>query len=186
MRLVASTEFHCGSRLYSVDSVLPAELADQVLQVFETPELWHPAPEFAHTTGRLGLTESNSAVDQLREYLAQPEFAEQVSSILGQRVKYLDLSLWSDQPGFIVTEHRDLDLYGYALQLYLAPAARERLNQPVGTVFFTEDHRPVFELAYRHNSGYLIDRTYTLNHGMTRPAVESRYSVYIRLAAVDS
>ena len=185
MHVTAQAEFANGSRLYLLDRILPTQLAQDLLTVFQDSAAWKPLEHFAHTPGRCGYTGSSTAPESLREYLADPEFATAIGNILGNSVRFLDYSMWLDLPGYYMSAHRDLDTYGHAVQLYLVDPATQQSAPPMGTVFFTDDNCPVFEIAYRNNSGYLIDKTYTLNHGLSRPTAGLvRHSIYIRLEPV--
>lgn len=187
MQVTARTEFANGSRLFLLDSILPTQLALDLLTVFQDRAAWQPLEHFAHTPGRCGYTGSSPVPDRLQEYLATPEFARQVGYILGYPVRFLDYSMWLDLPGFYMSAHRDLDTYGHAVQLYIVDPVTQQAAPPVGTVFFTDQQVPVFEIAYINNSGYLIDKTYTLAHGLSRAAQETqRHSIYIRLAPATS
>ena len=182
MQVTARTEFANGSRLYLLDNILPLELAQNLLTVFQDSAAWQPLENFQHTPGRLGYTGSSPVIRTLHEYLAQPGFAQSVGQILGYPVRFLGYTMWQDQPGYYMSAHKDLDQYGHAVHIYIVAPETERSAPAMGTMFFTDTNRPVFEIAYNNNSGYLIDKTYTLTHGLSRPTQgPSRHSIYVRL-----
>ena len=104
----------------------------------------------------------------------------QLTEFLGFPVECAGVSLWIDLPGYQILPHYDSTGFDYALQIY-APDERHYFRV-VGTCCYVDPTKPMFELAYMPNTGYFIDRTQTILHGLNHqiPKGYTRHSIYIR------
>jgi hypothetical protein len=89
---------------------------------------------------------------------------------------FIGMTLWWDEPGYIIPWHTDHPMISSALQIYLFDQAPLDL----GTVF--DVHGDHVLVPYQHNTGYLsLHGPGRLRHQTSRPVApfENRYSVYL-------
>jgi hypothetical protein len=91
------------------------------------------------------------------------------------KLKFLNVSIWKDLPGFCSGPHIDNDRVKAAMQIYLNDLPKE-----LGT-WFEET-----EIPYVQNSGYIMNNQNRPKHGMKHPVPDGlvRYSLYARFDCV--
>ena len=147
---------------------------------------WQDTPEFAHQPGRLVYSGVSSTVERINQFVQSDEFSNQLNLMLGLPLKCHGPTLWLDLPGYKIPPHRDTTLFDYGLQIYVPDETH--FFQMLGTCFYQDDpvfFKPMFEIHYMPNTGYFIDKTHSITHGLNHaiPANYRRQSIYIRYQA---
>jgi hypothetical protein len=174
-----------GHRFFILEDFFePAQYTDLV-ELFDQytanhPDWW-PDPRYSHTyQGRMVYRGSSTAHTQLQQLACSPDTVGWVSHLVGHDLEYVDLDLWLDLPGYRVTPHCDTASFEYAVQLYIPNP--NHFFEMLGTCVYTDTGLPLFEIHYRPNRGYVIDRTDSVYHGVNHSIPEQyrRQSVYLR------
>jgi hypothetical protein len=176
-----------GHRFFIIEDFFEPKQYQSIVQLFEqytaeNPD-WFEDPRYSHAhQGRMVYCGKSTTLTQLQELAASPDVVTWVSQTVGQDLRYLDLDLWLDLPGYQVTPHYDTPSFEYAVQIYVPNP--NHFFEMLGTCVYidTAVRSPLFEIHYRPNRGYLIDRTDSVRHGVhhTIPAEFRRQSVYLR------
>jgi hypothetical protein len=176
-----------GSRFFIVEDFFEPDQYNSIVELFDQYRVdnpdWFEDPRYSHAyRGRMVYRGTSDTVAQLQQLAASPDMVNWVSQTVGQDLKYLNLDLWLDLPGYRVTPHYDTPSFEYAVQIYVPNP--NHFFEMLGTCVYT-DHKlysPLFEIHYRPNRGYLIDRTDSVRHGVNHAisAEFRRQSVYLR------
>jgi hypothetical protein len=171
-----------GARVFLIDECFDLEFLTQVNQLFaDSTQGWADDPVFAHTPGRLVYHASNSTTQSIDQYAVT--LAAQVGQLLGRPVEYRNSTLWLDQPGYTIAPHYDQQGNPeIAVQIYVGTAVKTW--EMLGTCVYRDNNRPLFEMHYRPNSGYLMEYPHLIRHGLNHniPQQYRRNSVYLRYA----
>jgi hypothetical protein len=177
-----------GNRFFIIEDFFEKEQYKSIVELFDqyTAENsdWFEDPRYSHAyAGRMVYRGESTTLTKLQELAASPEIVRWISQVVGQNLEYFNLSLWLDLPGYRVTPHYDQSLFEYAVQIYVPDP--NHFFEMLGTCVYTDDDvvpSPLFEIHYRPNRGYLIDRTDSVKHGVNHaiPAEFRRQSVYLR------
>jgi hypothetical protein len=184
MKINSTVIFPNKSRLFMLGDILPQTLYAEAVALFNSyadqPENWPSPPEFAHQPGRLVYNGSCDLAQQVQALANAEEMQAQLTEVLGFSVNCSGVSLWIDLPGYQIHPHYDSPGFEYSLQIY-APDVNHYFRV-IGTCCYTEPTKPMFELAYMPNTGYFMDRTQTILHGLNHhiPEGYTRHSIYLR------
>jgi len=187
MKVNSTVIFHNNSRLFLLGEILQTSLYQEVVKLFNEYQPghadWQDTPEFAHYPGRLVYSGSSSVIEKINQLVESAEFNNQLNSILGLSLKCHGTGLWLDLPGYKIPPHSDTMLFDYGLQIYVPDETN--FFQMLGTCFYHNDPKfikPMFEIHYMPNTGYFIDKTHSITHGLHHgiPPNYRRQSVYIR------
>lgn len=191
MKVSAKIEFPDNSRLFLIEQVFQEPLQTEIINLFQNytnePNHWPADERYSHTfRGRLVYHGNNAVIAQLKDFAQSDSFISEIKNILGKQVEFYDLDLWLDKPGYQIKPHYDGTDFDHAVQVYM-PYKLEYW-QMLGTCVYTSmnPHDALFEMHYRPNAGYLIDKTHTIIHGLnhTIPSQYDRRSVYLRYKSV--
>ena len=176
-----------GSRFFIIQDFFEPEQYTSIVALFDQyctdhPD-WFEDPRYSHAyRGRMVYRGNSAVVTQLQQLAADPATVKWVSETVGQTLEYQSLDLWLDLPGYRITAHYDIPNFEYAVQIYVPNP--NHFFEMLGTCVYTDSavREPLFEIHYRPNRGYLIDRTHTVRHGINHaiPAEFRRQSVYLR------
>jgi len=156
--------------LWMVKNFFEPAVLDDILNRLDSETDWQQEQQQEHLPRNLLLRSPGSLLDDIRSYLNTLDFSE-----FG--LKFSNVSIWKDFPGFMIPEHVDNDSIKGAMQIYL-----NDLPQNLGT-WFEE-----VEVPFIKNAGYIMKNTNKPRHGMkaTVPDATIRYSLYARFALIDS
>lgn len=177
-----------NSRIHLVEDYFDSALADQLLQLFKTkdtnPMAWQVLPGQTHQVDRYFYVGDSSVLTAVTEYAESPLILKYLSDLYQTQVECYGVTLWLDQPGYSIPPHYDLDPTGYAVQIYITDTP----DVAHGTTIHNTQNQVLAQLPLRHNYGYIIDKTYTINHGIEDPIPEGcfRNSVYMRYRPCDN
>lgn len=179
MKINATVQFE-EARAFLIDDCFDQTLLEKVNQLFaDRSQGWVKEDTFAHCPGRLvyhGTNDTTQAIDQYAN-----ELAVNISDLLGRPVEFQNFTLWADFPGYRITPHYDLpNNPEIAVQIYVGTP--ENSWEMLGTAIYLKNNRPLFEMHYRPNSGYLMEYPDLINHGLNHHIPEQyvRNSVYLR------
>lgn len=176
-----------GSRFFIIQDFFEPAQYTSIAALFDQYHTDHPDwfadPRYSHAyRGRMVYRGNSHVVAELQQLAADPATVRWVSDAVGQALEYLNLDLWLDLPGYRITPHYDTPSFEYAVQIYVPDP--NHFFEMLGTCVYTDSewHDPLFEIHYRPNRGYLIDRTHTVRHGLNHaiPDQFRRQSVYLR------
>lgn len=176
-----------GSRFFIVEDFFESEQYTAIVELFDQYSTEHPDwfadPRYSHAyAGRMVYRGTDAVVEQVQALAASPATTEWISNAVGHRLRYQNLDLWLDLPGYRIAPHYDTPGFEYAVQLYVPNP--NHFFEMLGTCVYRDhaERDPLFEIHYRPNRGYLIDRTHTVRHGLNHaiPAEFRRQSVYLR------
>ena len=191
MNLSAKIEFPDGSRLFLIEQVFRDPLKTDIIKLFQNHinelEDWPEDKRYNHTfPGRLAYCGQSPVVHQLASFAESESFTRQIAQVLGKNVRFCGLDLWLDKPGYAIKPHCDGTEFDHAIQVYMP--YKFEYWQMLGTCVYTSrsPQDALFEMHYRPNSGYLIDKTHTIIHGLNHsiPPQYDRRSVYLRYKSV--
>lgn len=182
MNINAITNFPSGCKFAIVDNFFEPQIADDVNALFAlSRDQWSEDSRFSHNPGRLHYNQSHATCQAIDSY------ARQMQSVVGQaidnQVEYVNHSLWLDLPGYQIPPHRDLDQFPeVAVQIYMGDP--KLVWEMLGFCIYNEHNRPLFEMHYRINAGYICLHPSKINHGLNHhiPQQYVRNSVYMRFA----
>jgi len=179
MLVNATINFPNQSRLFLVEDIFDKDLCQQILSIFKKDTGWTAISEFDHYAGRLVYSDVNETTEKINSFAGSKEFVELLETILGKELEYSGSSLWLDLPGYKIVPHYDLPGFDYAVQVYMPDP--DNTVEMLGTCFY-KGNNAIFEIHYRHNVGYFIDKTHTIYHGLNHdiPDNYKRQSVYLR------
>jgi len=184
MKINSTVNFPDGSRLFILGSVLPKELYTDAVALFNSypdqTEDWVELTAFVHCKGRLVYSGLSNLPAKIQALANSTKMQTQLTDLLGFSIKCSGVSLWLDLPGYQIRPHYDTPGFEYSIQIY-APDEAHYFGIS-GTCVYTEPTNPMFELTYMPNSGYCMDRTQTILHGMNHhvPGGYTRNSIYLR------
>ena len=181
MNVDATVNFENGARLFLINNFFSSDLDVELFNLFanfKTNPDWQDMDEFSHNKGRLVYCGSDPVVDKV--YTVGKNCEYDLSSLLGKTINFTGLSLWTDSPGYTISPHYDAPHFDHAVQIYMTDPTRN--FEMMGTAFYKADKQYLFEIPYRRNSGYFIDATHNIMHGLHHhiPPEYYRYSVYLR------
>jgi len=180
-----------GSRFFIVEDFFEPAVYTSTVELFDQYRTEHPDwfadPRYSHAyAGRMVYRGNSAVLEQLQQLASSAEIVSWVSDTVGHELEYLNLDLWLDLPGYRIAPHYDMPGFEYAVQIYV-PSPNHYFEM-LGTCVYTdhEVREPLFEIHYRPNRGYLIDRTDTVKHGLNHaiPVQFRRQSVYLRYCVV--
>jgi hypothetical protein len=183
MNVDATVNFPNGSKLFLISDFFEPDLAKDIVQYFQTvDDLWQVTSEFEHYPGRLVYKGYDSTIDRIARYCT--DAARWVGRQLGHQVRFKEFSLWLDQPGYYLPPHVDIGGVDHAVQIYFGNEIT--IDKKLGFGVYNDTKSPLFQLAYKPNSGYLLDNPTAVVHGMEEPiqAPHQRWSVYVRYFCV--
>jgi hypothetical protein len=178
-----------GSRFFIVEDFFGEEQYNSIVGLFDQYTAdnadWWEDPVYAHTYhGRCVYRGSSEVVDQINQLATSAATLEWISGLIGKELEFAGSDLWLDLPGYRVTPHYDGTHFEYAVQIYVPDPGPGRSWEMLGTCVYTDAnmYRPLFEIHYIANRGYIIDRADTVRHGVNHaiPQQYRRQSVYIR------
>lgn len=191
MEISAIIEFKDKSRLFLIEQVFSDPLKTDIINLFQNHandlSSWVDDERYNHTyKGRLAYHGNDPVITQIREYAQSESFVSELNRALGKNVEYYGMDLWLDKSGYEIKPHYDGTDFEYAVQVYM-PYKLEYW-QMLGTCVYTSmnPHDALFEMHYRPNAGYLIDKTHSIIHGLNHriPPQFDRRSVYLRYKSV--
>lgn len=174
-----------GSRVFIIEDFFVDTLYNDIVRLFNEYTVdnqdWFEDPVYSHAYhGRIVYRGTDPVIDKLTT-LASDDTAW-ICQQLGKKVEFSSLSLWLDLPGYQIPAHYDQPHFEHAVQIYVPE--HKNFWEMLGTCVYTDNnhHDPLFEINYRPNRGYLIDRTDTVKHGLNHSIPEPfrRQSVYLR------
>lgn len=177
----ATVLFPNQSRLLLVNQIFDASTLEQIdslfVDVHNNPD-WQAIPEFAYRPGRLVYRGNSPVLNTIQQSLALLQPA--VDQALGFATAVVNFDLWCDLPGYQIPPHYDREGHEYALQVYVGDP--KLTWEMLGTAVYLDEFTPLFEMHYKTNSGYLIDTTQTILHGLNHriPDQYLRMHVYTR------
>ena len=105
--------------------------------------------------------------------------------LIGQSLrknKMLRVSLWKDEPGYMLVPHPDSTYKLLTMQLYL-PRTSDEDN--IGTMFYDQNQLPVKQVPFTRNCGYMFvpcrEKGRTTYHGIEGKVSHIRHSVVINI-----
>lgn len=133
------------------------------------PELYTPSPAFPTT--RFELTwQLDGILEELTN--AFTAFTPVASSIAGMDLKFGQVRVWRDHPGFMIPFHEDDQVATAHIQAYI-----DGPSEDIGTTWYTTKGR--HSCPFVPNTGYMTLCGERLPHGMLKPVGDSiRYSLY--------
>jgi hypothetical protein len=185
---ITKVELEDNTRIFILDKFFDSQLVRELNALFNTvttaPENW-PSPEiFKHYAGRQIYAGTSPILDKIRAAANSDPIRSQLSELLGHNIKLLSLDLWVDSPGYTIHPHVDPAFFAHAVQIYITDntTAEYRIGMPFGTTVYHPDHRVLFQLPYRTNSGYFFENPQQTCHGLNGQVPEGmqRNSVYLR------
>lgn len=185
MNIDATVTFENGSRLFMVNEFFSTELDAEIFKLFvnfkDNPD-WQDVDEFSHNKGRLVYRGTAPVVDDIRA--CGKQYETELSTILGKNIVFDSFAMWTDSPGYKIPPHYDTAPFEHAVQIYMTDPLRN--FEMLGTAFYKANKQYLFEIPYRRNSGYFIDSTHTIMHGLHHhiPPEYYRYSVYLKYRKV--
>ena len=184
MNINSTVIFPDESRLFILGNILPESLYAEALTLFNSYtdqlENWTSTQDFTHQKGRLVYAGSSDLLERVQALVNSEEMQKQLTRLLGFLVECSGGSMWLDLPGYQIQPHYDLPGFEYSLQIYVPD--EKHYFRVMGTCCYTEPTKPMFELAYMPNTGYFMDRTQTILHGLNHRVPEgyTRHSIYLR------
>lgn len=184
MKINSTVIFPDASRLFMLGEILPQQLYDEAVALFNSyhdqPEHWPSPPEFAHQKGRLVYHGSSDLATNVQTLANSQLMQTHLTEFLGFTVECSSVSLWLDLPGYQIRPHYDSPGFDYSLQIYVPD--EKHYFRTIGTCCYTQPSKPMFEMAYMPNTGYFMDRTQTILHGLNHaiPDGYTRHSIYLR------
>ena len=169
--------------------ILPTALYTKAIELFNSypghADDWPSPPEFAHRKGRLAYAGSSDLTEKIQALANSDEMQLQLTEMLGFSVNCSGVSLWLDLPGYQILPHYDSPGFEYSIQIYVPDVAH--YFRTMGTCVYTDPTSPMFELTYMPNTGYCMDRTQTILHGLNHhvPQGYTRNSIYLRFNKRD-
>jgi hypothetical protein len=162
-----------------IENVFPASLVKEILEFFNNSANWESTQTFEHYQGRMTTSGDPALTEKILAHANSPAVLSLVNSYLGA-VQYSDnVEYWKDLPGYLITPHLDFvgeDPYCHA-QIYFG----DQIVPLAGTLFHNRDQQPLFNLTYRNNYGYLLNRGDTACHGLWPvPAEVERFSIHLK------
>jgi hypothetical protein len=181
MNIDATVTFENNSRLFLINNFFTDDLDTQIFNLYKNVELnpsWANLDTFEHKSGRLVYTGNDLVAEDAHKFGQKHE--EELSSLLNKKIALVNVTFWADKPGYTIAPHYDLPYFDHAVQIYMTDPTRN--FEMMGTAFYAEDQRYLFEIPYRRNSGYFIDATHNIMHGLHHhiPPDYYRYSVYLK------
>lgn len=143
-------------------------------QLINLPDnIYNPSP--AHPTHRFELEWTKcQLMEQLWSSLAG--LNKYVSNLVGTPVKFGQVRVWKDLPGFMIPFHEDDQSSAAHIQIYISSP-----TDNTGTTWYTDKGRTTFPFV--ENSGYLTLCEKRYPHGMMQPVSDGvRYSLYATFA----
>jgi hypothetical protein len=136
-------------------------------------DLYTPSP--AHPTDRFELTwQLDGILEEL--WNAFDSCTPAISQIAGVPLKFGQVRVWQDHPGFMIPFHEDDQVSAAHIQLYIDGPGND-----IGTTWYTTKGR--HSCPFEPNSGYLTLCDRRLPHGMLTPVSgRIRYSLYATFA----
>jgi hypothetical protein len=179
INVTATVSLPNDSKVYLVNKVFPDELLQQIIDCFSTYPTnkgWTNTANFNPL--RYVFNGVHPAVAQVNKYATF--LADEISTIVGKKIRPVYPSFWIDLPGYELAPHVDVDNFEHAIQVYIGDD--EQVKNSMGTSVYADYDTPLFDICYRQNSGYLFDSTHTILHAIRKPILEGsiRKSVYIR------
>lgn len=132
-------------------------------------DLYSPSP--ANPETRFELTwQRNGVLDEL--WTAFESFTPAISQLTDADLRFGQIRVWQDHPGFMIPFHED-DQSAFAhIQVYI-----DGPSEDIGTTWYTTKGR--HSCPFIPNTGYLTICSERLPHGMLRPVGDRiRYSLY--------
>lgn len=96
-----------------------------------------------------------------------------MENLFRKNTRFIGISIWKDIHPYSISMHIDNNTVSTAIQIYLTSGPAN-----MNTVF--KYNNTEIGAVYQKNSGYIMDNTYKVSHGMLTPVPEnhSRYSLY--------
>jgi hypothetical protein len=106
-------------------------------------------------------------------HIVMQKLTDDLNTIFQKQTTFLGISIWKDVHPYSIGMHVDNDMVGTAMQLYLT-SGPSNLN-----TIFKYDSK-IISANYQKNSGYMMNNTHKVVHGMLNPVPENhiRYSLY--------
>jgi hypothetical protein len=172
------------SNIYLLDNFFTAELAEQVLSIFDNIDDtdWPDTEVFSHRAGRRLYRGKSKIVDQIVSYAASSEILKEINGMLGRPVIPAGISLWADFEGYTISPHQDPDFFDYAVQIYMSRESAKWNGPILGTTIYQTPDKILLQLPYRNNFGYFFEKPGQVLHGLATPVPPGmqRNSVYLR------
>jgi hypothetical protein len=177
-------ELSTGQRVWLIENFFEQSLAKNITQYFISTQsdstLWQEKNIFSHYQGRSIHIGSTDLIKEIEEFAQSQEVKLTIGSVIDKSLEFSTVDLWIDRPGYQIQSHCDLatepKLF-YAIQIYMA----DELIPSIGTMFHSHDGGPLFNLVYKNNCGYVMDRGDKIFHSLNPvPNNVDRYSVHIK------
>lgn len=176
--LVNTVELSNKAKILILDHIFEPDLLARLHELCDTFSPEHPDwKDPGWTKLRYEYCGQSTTRDDLCNYLSSPEFLNPVSSALGEDMKFGNLLIWVDLPGFgNLTPHVDGDDSGL-MQAYITTTP----HSYTGTTMYSDMDKILFQLPYRDNFGWLFQPANAVLHGREHGVPEGvkRFSIMI-------
>ena len=183
MKISAVVNFPGQGEVALVDNVFPDDLVVEILSFFKDESQWQDTQKFDHYKGRLTSPGDPELFEKILQHANSPAMLDPVEEFLKAPQHSDNVEFWKDLPGYLITPHLDFvgdDPYCH-VQVYFG----EQTVPVAGTLFHTPDQQPLFNLTYRNNYGYLLNRGDTIWHGLWPvPDNVERYSIHLKYRTI--
>lgn len=180
MNINAVIDFPSGSKMIVIENFFDQHMLSTINQRFLLPrEQWSAVGDFAHHNGRLVYQQSDSVNQDIANH--SRAVCGEIQQVIGHTVQYQSHDLWLDLPGYEIKPHTDQPHYpDVALQIYMGEP--HKVWEMLGFCIYDQNLKPLFEMHYRVNCGYILLHPDTVMHGLNHriPDAFVRQSVYVR------
>jgi len=181
MQLTTALKLTNQGSVFLLDQFFEPALAQALLTLCSTAIEWQARPEYSHWPGRTVYAGSHPLIDTVVQHAQSSKTVAALSKLADCALEFYGVDLWQDQQGYKIDPHQDyMDQDRFChVQIYIT----DHTDLALGTAFYStaEAHEPLFQIPYRHNSGYFMATGQTIWHGLPpihRPV--HRHSVQIR------
>lgn len=171
-QLIDNKESSACPHLFLLSDFLYPELLEKLLNFISTTHTEWETVIYQENTVRRSITWiPDSVVEEV--HMVLESLTDSVNKIFNKQAKFLGINIWKDIHPYSIELHEDNDMVGTAMQIYLS-SGPENLN----TIF--NYNLKTINAIYRKNSGYIMDNSFKIIHGMLTPVPENhiRYSLY--------
>jgi len=166
-----------SDRLFEIQDFFPQDLR-QCIRTYLDQATWSDVEAWAYRRARFHCQVQGELAQQLFKFVNSAEIVGKFSALLNLNLICDAMEFWKDLPRFSMGPHLD-DMTNdpwWGCQIYLGHS-----DQPLGTMFYSHTLELAAQLPYRDNTGYFVDRTDRVLHGVpTVPSKTFRYSIYLK------
>lgn len=170
-RLIEKTTTTCP-HLFLLNDFLYQPLLEKLL-AFVEPDTEHwQTVLYQESTVRRSISWLPDTVIE-ETHMVMQELTNSLNDLFQKQTTFSGISVWKDVHPYSIKLHKDNNMVGTAMQLYLTSGPKN-----LNTVF--EYNSTLIGANYQKNSGYIMDNTYKIIHGMLTPVPVDhiRYSLY--------